>query len=364
MQNPSDESRTLKRNKRIASLLNFILVLLIAFAIGGICILIIGANPLEAYWIILKASFGSLKAVTETLVKAVPIAFCGLGVAIAFKTNTFNIGAEGQLLMGAIGATFIGTSLYGWSPPLLFPSVLASSFLMGALWGAIPGILKAKLNVNEIFVSLFMNYIAFFFASYLVHGPWKDPAAFLPHSRPIDPAAYLPRLIPGTRLHAGILVVIVLAVLVHILLQKTVLGYELRVVGSSLGAARFGGINVGKCIIIAMILSGGMAGLAGFSEVAGIHYRLRDDLSPAGYYGLGYGYIGILAALLGMLHPFGVILASILYAAVIIGSSATQIELGVPIWISYVIIGVTAITVLTHEILGRKLEPARRLGLT
>jgi simple sugar transport system permease protein len=363
MQEQTDKVSSTRRNRLVVSVLDAVVALLVAFAIGGVCIALIGVNPLEAYSVIVRSSFGSVKAASETLVKAIPIALCGLGVAIAFKTNTFNIGAEGQLLMGAVGTTFIGTAFYGLSPVLLVPLVFAFSFLAGAAWGAIPGVLKAKLNVNEIFVSLFLNYVAFFTASYLVHGPWKDPAAFLPHSRAIDPAATLPTVVPGTRLHAGLFAVVVLAVLVYMFLQKTVMGYEFRVVGSSLGAARLAGVDIAKCIIIAMILSGGIAGLAGYSEVAGIHYRLRDDLSPAGYYGLGYGYIGIGAALFGMLNPFGVVLASVLYSAVIIGSGATQITLGVPVWISYLIIAITIIIVLTRETLGRKLGLTRRLGL-
>ena len=337
-------------------LVPLLFALLLAVVIVGIILLAYGANPLEAYVVILRGSFGSLGAASETFVKAIPMALCGLGVTIAFKTSMFNIGAEGQLLMGAMGGTLIGTTFYGLPALLLFPVALAFSFLFGALWGAIPGVLRSKLDVNEIFVTLFMNYVAFYFVSYLVHGPWKDPTAFLPHSRILDPAVHLPIILPGTRLHAGMIILILLSALIYVLFSKTVLGYRILLVGSSSKVARFSGINIGKYIVIAMILSGGIAGLAGFSEVAGIHHRLRDDISPAGYYGLGYGYLGIAVALIGKLHPVGNLVASIFCAAIIVGSNSLQLKLGVPVWISYVVIAVMVITVLTSDLLVRKLK--------
>jgi simple sugar transport system permease protein len=340
------------------SIFCFIFAVVISFLVGALLLLAMNFNPIIAYIIVFNSSVGNLGAITETLVKTIPIALCALGVTLAQKSNLLNLGAEGQILMGAAATTYVGVFVSGLPPTLHFFLALLFCFLGGAFWGFIPGILKAKCNVSEIFVSFFLNYIAYYIVTYLVHGPWKDPTAYLPHSKPISSAIILPILIPGTRLHAGIILVLVVMILVYILLEKTILGYRLKVLGYSEGTAKYIGINIQRYLTLALVLSGGIAGLAGFTEVAGIHHRLRDDISPAGYYGLGYGYLGVAAAFLGELNPLGAFFASFLYGAIIVGFTSLQIQLSVPIWTSYIIIGVSVMIILTYEIISSKFRIA------
>lgn len=320
-----------------------------AFTISALLLYATGTNPWGAYAQLIEGAFGSVHGISETLVKTTPLLFIGLAIAIAFKGKFWNIGAEGQLVIGAIAATWIGLSLTGLSPILLIPLAMLAGFVGGAIWGVIPGFLKAKFRVNEIIVTLLMNYIALFFLSYLVRGPLKDPLAYgYPLSPLLPEGVMLPKLVPGTRLHIGILIAIAFAVLVYILLRKTVLGYRIRAVGTQAGVARYGGINVFKTILLTMILSGGIAGVAGTVEIYGIHGRILDGISA------GYGYIGIVVALLGRLRPSGVCIAAFFFGALFVGADMMRRALEIPFALIYVIEGIVMFLLVASEFLIRR----------
>lgn len=326
-----------------------IVAILMAFAVGAVLIYWAGADPLEGYKSFFYGAFGSIHNISETIVKATPLLVVSLAICVAFRCKVWNIGAEGQLIMGAIIATLIGIGLTGIPAALLILFIFAASFFGGALWGAIPGLLKAKLGVNEIIVTIMMNWIAIWMLLYLVRGPLMDPAAGgFAVSQYITSSAFLPKLIPGTRIHSGFLIALLCAFLVYIFLFKTPLGYRIRTVGANPGAARYGGMSVAKNIVIAMIISGGLAGLAGAIEICGLHHRLLDGISA------GYGYIAIVPALLGKLHPAWVIVTSILFGGIMVGTMAMQRTITVmPFNILYVIMGLVILFVLASEVLIR-----------
>lgn len=307
-----------------APILSFFLAILLAFLLSSLFIRWVGASPLLAFKALLLGAFGSLNGFTETLVKATPLMLAGLGLCVAFRSKVWNIGAEGQIHLGALATTLMGVYL----PP--FPSLIAltltgmASFFAGGFWAAIPGWLKVRWGVNEIITTLMMNYIAILGINYAVHVPLKEPGGFLPQSALLQPSVELPILIARTRLHAGILLGIAGAVALHILLVRTTLGYQIQVVGLNPDAGRYSGIPVGKITLLSMILSGGFAGLAGMGEIAGVHHRLMENFSP------GYGYTAIVVALLADLKPLAVILVSILFAALIVGADTMQRVAGVP----------------------------------
>ena len=326
-----------------------ILTVAMAFACGALLILLAGASPRVAYAALLDGAFGSVASMAETIAKATPLMLVGLGITIAYRCRVWNIGGEGQLIMGAIVAAWLGIALGGLPALLLLPAIMALGFLAGALWGAIAGTLKATLRVNEVIVTIMMNYVAIYFLNYLVRGPLRDPtiAGGFPQSPRIAASAELPRLIPATRLHAGVLMALLSAALVHVLLFKTPLGYRIRAVGANPEAARYGGINVVRSVILAMFLSGGLAGLAGASEICGLHYRLLDGIST------GYGYTGIVVALLGKLHPLGVILAALLFGAMVVGMEAMQRAIGTPFALVLAIEGLVVLFSLVGDVLIR-----------
>jgi len=324
-----------------------IVAVFMALALGSILIVMAGANPLVAYRALFYGAFGSVHNLAETVVKAVPLLLVGLGITIAYRCKVWNIGGEGQLIVGAIAATWLGLAL-GWMPAtLLLPLIVVSSFLAGALWGGAAGALKAKLEVNEVIVTIMMNYIAIYWLNYMVRGPMKDPtiAGGFPMSPLISPAAEFPRLIRGTRLHAGLLLALLGVVLTYVFLFKTSWGYRVRAVGANPEAARYGGINVLGSVLLAMSLSGGLAGLAGAGEICGLHHRLLDGIST------GYGYTGIVVALLGKLHPFGVILAAFFFGAMVVGMEAMQRTIGTPFALVIAIEGLVVLFSLVGDVL-------------
>jgi len=320
-----------------------------ALVVSAALILLAGASPWVAYASLFEGAFGSVSSVAETIAKAVPLMLVGLGITIAFRCKVWNIGGEGQLIVGAIVATWMGIALGRMPAPLLLPSIVALAFLAGALWGAMAGVLKARLEVNEVIVTIMMNYVAIYGLNYLVRGPMRDPtiAGGFPQSPRIAPSAELPRLIPATRLHAGVLIALLGAVLVYVFLFRTPLGYEVRAVGANPRAARYGGINVTRNIVLAMFLSGGLAGIAGAGEICGLHFRLLDGIST------GYGYTGIVVALLGKLHPFGVILAAFFFGAMVVGMEAMQRTIGTPFALVLAIEGLVVLFMLSGEVLTR-----------
>ncbi|MCS7351743.1 ABC transporter permease [Thermoflexus sp.] len=314
-----------------------ILAVLTALVIGGIVVTVATGQPflaLLAYQGLWEGAFGSPKALSETLVQMTPYVFAGLGIALAFHGGLFNIGAEGQLALGAIVAAWIGYALPplvgGTIPPFLhIPLAILGGALAGALWAAIPGWLKARTGGHEVINTIMMNYIALLMASYLLNGPMRDPSPtnVVARTPRIAETARLPRLFadPDLRLHAGFLIALGVALLVAWLLWRTTLGFEIRTVGLNPHAARYAGISIVRITVLTMAMSGFLAGMAGAVQVTGLNYR--HELS----FNLGYGFDAIAVALLGKVHPLGVVLAAFLFGALRNGASRMQFLTQVPV---------------------------------
>jgi len=309
-----------------------LLAVITATVVGGIVIAAAGGNPFNAYIGLLQGSFGSIKAISETAVWATPYIFAGLAVALAFKGGLFNIGAEGQLALGAVLSALVGYALPGWLgfdlPAIIhLPLSILAGVLMGALWGAIPGALKAFTGGHEVINTIMMNYIALNITSFLLNGPMQDPSPsnVIARTPTIAEGARIPPLFEGLRIHWGFILALVVAGLVWWLLWKTTLGFEIRTVGASPDAAKYAGINVKRTIILTMALSGLLAGLAGTIEVTGLNFRHELGFS------IGYGFDAIAIALLGKSHPVGVVIAAILFGGMRNGATRMQFLTQIPV---------------------------------
>jgi simple sugar transport system permease protein len=300
---------------------------------------------LGALW---SGALGSWYAITSaTLVRAVPLIVIGLGLALSFRAGAFNIGAEGQFYAGAIAATWLGLHAGSLPPPIAVAVVLSGALLAGALWVAVPVLLRVRYGVLEVISTLLLNFVAEATTSLMVQGPLQESQGIYPQSDAIAESARLP-LLPGTRLHAGILLALAGAVLLRHLFGRTLWGFQLRAVGLSPRAAEISGrIDSRWMAAAALAVSGAIAGLAGGVEVAGVSYALFQNLSP------GYGFTAIAVALLGRLHPFGVVLAGLLFGALEAGAGAMQREAGVPAVAVYVVEAVVILVVLLAESLRR-----------
>jgi len=329
-------------------------------------LLLLRANPLEAYAAMLEGAFGSSNALADTVVKATPLLLVGLGICIAFRGGVINIGGEGQLIAGAVGATFTGLSFAEAPAWIVVPVSLLAGFLAGAIWGGIPGLLKAYFNVNEILSTIMMNQIAVQGMNFLLRGPMIDPvqlgrASRIPETARLSRSFDLPRLVP-TRLHLGAGIAVVLAVLVYIFLWRTVVGYRIRAVGLNRDASRYGGINVNRYMVLSLLLSGAFAGLAGAVQVYGVHHRMFTDGSAAGFTGAA-GFNGIVAALFGKLHPIGTIPASFIFGALLVGANKLQRTAQVPAALITALNGLVVVFVVSSEIWSRR-RAQRRVGHT
>ena len=319
-----------------------------ALVFGGVVLALSGENPITVYRAMLSGALGSWNGVAETLVKTTPLLLAGLGVAVAFRMQLWNIGAEGQLYFGAIFASWMGLYLAPGAPGwMLVPLMIVAGMIGGGLWGLIPGALRAYFGASEIITSLMLNYVAILFSDYLIHGPWRDPQAFgFPGTPSFPDAAWLAHW-GTTRVHLGLLFGIVAAVLLWFLLRRTRWGYEISVMGENPRAARYAGMPMTRTILLVMALSGALAGLAGMSEVAGIGHQLQRNLSP------GYGYSAIIVAWLARLHPFGAILVAFLLAALTVGGDQLQMSLGLPAAIAPMLQGTILFFLLGGDILTR-----------
>ena len=315
--------------------------LVAALLISGAVLWIAGGNPVAIYVHIFRSSFGSLGVLSDTLVKATPLILTGLACALAFRMRLWNIGAEGQFLMGAWGASavvLIPIVPAGTPSIITIPLMMVAGMLCGAAYGAIPGFLKAVRGVNEIIVTLMLNYVALLWLSYWVFGPWSEGGFQL--SRPFPPEAWLPRLsdaaeaVPafaGLTVHLGLVFGLVAAILVRFYLFRSRGGYEVRLIGDSPRAARYAGIDVARKTIVVFAISGALAGLAGMSEVAGVVHRLQQVISP------GYGFTAIIVAYIAKLHPYGVVVAAIAFGALILAGREIQPS-GIPAMIQGIIL--------------------------
>lgn len=309
------------------------LALLATLGVAMLLALIAGANPLAVLGQIATGALGSKLAVLETLNRATPLIFTGLAVAVAFRAKLWNIGAEAQLYAGAIIAVLLGTGALG--SPFVLPVSALAAMLAGALVLLGPVLLKTRLGVDEVVTTLLLNFIMLLFVSYLLEGPMKDPGGMgWPKSTPLIPEARLPRIVEGLRLHWGFALAILSAVVVWVIQTRTTLGFEIRAVGQNPEAARFAGMPVNAVLVKTALLSGGLAALAGWSEVAGLKGHLSSDLSP------GFGYTGIIVAMLALLHPLGVILTAIFVAGIFVGSDAMSRAAGVPTYIADMLMAV------------------------
>jgi simple sugar transport system permease protein len=309
-----------------------LLAILTAVVLGGIIIVLVGGNPLLAYAGLLQGSFGSIRALSETSVWATPYIFAGLAVALAFKGGLFNIGAEGQLALGAVASALIGYALPGWLgfdlPKIIhLPLAVIMGMAAGAIWAGIVGFLKAYTGGHEVINTIMMNYIALNTISFLLNGPMKDrdPNNVIARTPLIEESARMPVIFDGLRVHWGFVLALLVAFLVWWMLNKTTLGFEIRTVGLNPDAAKYAGINVKRTIILTMALSGMLAGMAGALEVTGLNYRHELGFS------IGYGFDAIAIALLGKSHPLGVVLAAILFAAMRNGATRMQFLTQLPV---------------------------------
>ncbi len=327
-------------------------------------LLFLKVNPIEAYKALWDGAFGSSNAFAETLVKATPLLLVALGICISFRGDVINIGGEGQMIVGAILATWVGLTFTHWPGWVVITLSMLAGFLGGAVWGGIPGYLKAYFNVNEILSTVMMNAIAVQLMNFLLRGPMIDPsqaqmASKIPQTARLLEIFRLPRLVP-TRLHLGALIAVILAILVYLLLWRTTLGYRIRAVGQNPRASRYAGIKVQRYVVLALLLSGAFSGLAGATQVFGVNYRMITDGSASGFTGSA-GFNGIVAALFGQLHPIWSIPASILFGALLVGANNMQRAVQVPSALVIGLNGLVVVFVVSSE-LWRRTRQKRRLA--
>ncbi|WP_119299949.1 ABC transporter permease [Dongia deserti] len=291
-----------------------------------------GADPIAAFAALAKGSFGSTRAIADTLVRATPLILTGLATAIAFRARLWNIGAEGQVFAGAMFAFWCQSAIGAAPAYLQIPVIVLGSLCGGALFGALAGALKARFQVDEVIATVMLNYIIIYALSLLLQqGPWTEPGGFFEQTAMVPDQAKLPILIEKTRLHLGFVLALVLAAILHVVLHHSPLGYEIRAAGSNLRALQVQGVHAGRLILVVFALSGAIAGLAGAFEVYGVQYRLKSGTLG------GLGYTGIIIAILGQLSPRAVVIAGLLFGALLNGSTLMQIRTGVPSALIYAI---------------------------
>ncbi|PVA11745.1 ABC transporter permease [Pelagivirga sediminicola] len=316
--------------------------------IASLLAMLAGANPFSVLGLILKGAFGSKFALLETLNRATPLIFTGLAVAVAFRARLWNIGAEAQLYAGALVVAILGAGLLDWPAILLLPTMAILAMVAGAILLLIPALLKVRLGVDEVVTTLLINFIFLLFVSMLLEGPLKDPMGMgWPKSARLIDEARLPRLIEGLRLHWGFGLALISAVIVWVIGTRTTLGYEMRAVGLNRNAAEFAGIPVGRVLIKTALLSGGLAALAGFSEVAGLKGNLTLDLSP------GFGYTGIIVAMLALLNPLGVVAAALFVAGIFVGADSMSRAVGVPTYLADIMLATALLLMVVAILLTR-----------
>lgn len=324
-----------------------VIAIVAAFVVAGIFFALFGVPPIEAYGTILRGALGSWHGFAETLRRAIPLLLIGVGLTVAFRALFWNIGADGQLLLGTAAATWVAlfSGLHG---PIVIPAMFVAGFIAGALWGLIPAVLKAKLGINDVITTLMMNYIAMYLIMWLIHGPWKGPTMRgFAYTDKFPQAAQIPT-IAGTHVHWPTLVLgIVLAVAAYILVNRTKMGFEIRVVGENPHAARFAGISRLKTTLVVMLISGGLAGLAGVGEVAGVHMRLLDPNQIS----MGYGYTAIIVAWLARKNPLAVIITALFFGILMAGGDVIKVSLQLPFQLIDVFNGLIMFFLIGSELL-------------
>ncbi|MEI7884932.1 MAG: ABC transporter permease [Clostridia bacterium] len=323
-----------------------IIAIFLALVATSIFFIVGGKNPIEMYIEMFGGAFGSWYGISETLVKTIPLLICALGVSVAFRMQLYNTGAEGQLYMGALAATYVALFVPNIPTLLRLPVMMLAALLAGALWAFIPAISKALWDVNEVITTLLLNYVAILTVESLLFGAWKDPNGFnFPQTAQFDQSFRLPAF-GTTRIHMGLVIGIVLAVILYIVFSKTKWGYEIRVMGESKRVAVYSGMNISRNIVIVLCLSGALAGLAGMSEVSGVSGRLIRSISD------NFGYSAIIVAWLARLNPFMIIVVSFLFGGLLSSGSTIQMA-GLPASTSYMLQGTILFFVLAGELFIR-----------
>ncbi|MDD3311403.1 ABC transporter permease [Pseudodesulfovibrio sp.] len=318
-----------------------------AMAVCSVLLLWAGASPLEGWALMLKGALGSKFAISETLTRATPLIFTGLSAAVAFRAKLWNIGAEGQLYIGAVVATWLGAGSVEWPSYVMIPYLFLAGAVGGGLLLLAPTLLKTKLQVDEVVTTLLLNFIVLLFVNWLVFGPWKDPMAMgWPQAAPVADSALLPQLLAKTRLHLGFPIALACALAAWWFMRSTTWGFEIRAVGASPRASRFAGMPVNAAIVRTALISGGLAAMAGVSELCGVKEYLTLDLSP------GFGYSGIVVAMLAALHPLGVVAASIFVAVIYIGADSMSRAINISNYIADVTTAVCLLSVLVSVFLA------------
>ncbi len=325
---PTKIGQNLKKSLR--GIVPQVVAIIVAFLVGALVLTATGHSPIDAYMNLLMGAFGDSYGIGQTLAQATPIIFTSLAFLFAFKCGLFNIGAEGQLLIGGFAAALVGISFTGLPFYVHLPLALLAGAAGGALWGFIPAVLKAKFDAHEVITTMMLSYVALYVTSYMVNYPFKA-SGWVAQTPLIAPAAELPRILPPTQLSGSIIVALIMVGITAFVLQRTTLGYEVRAIGLNAAAAKSGGINVKRGMILALVISGTLAGLGGAGEILGVERRFIDGFSP------GYGWDGLAVALIGGLNPFGAVLASILVGALRSGGLVMNRVTGVPLDVIYVI---------------------------
>ena len=314
--------------------------IVVTLLLSAVPILLAGGHLWKSYFYLFYGAVGTRYNLLETFVKASPLVLTGLSVAFAFRAKFWNIGAEGQLLAGALAATVLGVHFGAIPPALVLPTIIVVGFLAGGIWASIPALLKTKLKVDDVVSTLLLNYVMLHIMGALLFGPLQQPGSSWPRSSAIIKAACYPILLARSRFHLGILISFLAVWIIWLINKKTIFGYRAKAVGINIRAAHFGGINTTSVILWTALISGGLAGLAGVGELCAIQYRLIMDISP------GYGYSGIVIAMLGNLHPVGVLFSSLFFSVIIVGAQTMSRMTGVPTYIAEVIQGMALMVML------------------
>ncbi len=330
-------------NRSTRNAISLVAVGVFVLVVSLLLIAMVGSSIPKALSSFLRGIVGSTYSIGEVLVRATPLILAALGVSVGFRTGFLNIGAEGQIYLGAIAVTWLGMTFPNLPPVLMITFALILGFLAGGFWSVVPGILKAKFGLSEIINTIMLNYIAINLVGILVRTSLKDPTYPYPMSPILPESTYFPMLLLPTRLHAGLILALVCAALVYLLMFRTSTGFCMRAVGLNKRASICSGISVTGHVVLSSLISGGLAGLAGVSEIAGLHHRLIEGISPS------YGYLAIVVSLLGKNHPFLIILSALGIAALQVGSMAMQRSSGVPTSIASIIMGLLVIMILARK---------------
>ena len=315
---------------------------IVALALCGGLVWLTGTDVIEAYKLLLFSTFQSGYDIQDTLVKASPLLLTGLAVLVAFRAKFWNIGAEGQLMAGAIAACYIGQR--EWLPAFsLIPLMIVAAAIFGALWALLPALLKVRLKVDDVVTTLLLNFILLYAVTALLEGPWRDPRSGYPNSPSIRYEAEFP-ILPFVNVHLGVLLALLAAIAVWWVFARTTLGFSIRAVGYNPAASNYAGMKVGRVIVIAALISGALAGLAGAGEVGGVRFQVTSDLSS------GYGYAGIVIATLAELNPIGAVPAALFFAIIFNGAGTMARATGVPIYLADVIQGVALVSMVAGRL--------------